>query len=141
MRRWESHGHIKEGHIWNAGCTTFFFGGTVNTQMISMELKASELRPPAYLNGQRGITVLVHIGDLLCIGGMVASMWLYDPLMDKYELQRHVLEPGSQKEVKCLNRVLRRGLHGVWSGNVIPSMRGRCCGSVLCPSARARRIP
>lgn len=56
-------------------------------------------------------------------------MWPFGSLRKKYDLQKHMLGPDSQGEVRYLNRVLRRGAwsrvdcdpkhaRGVWDGTL-----------------------
>lgn len=72
-------------------------GRAVEEHMLSIEIKASELHPPTDWNEKRGITVVVHVDDFLCAGGVEGLMWLHVTWKDKYDLKKHVLQPGSQK--------------------------------------------
>lgn len=66
----------------------------------------------------------LHVGDFLCTGGD-SLRWLFDTLKKKYGLKEHLVEPGSQKEVRFFSRMPRREYMGQ-SGSVPRSMRERC---------------
>lgn len=102
------------------------WSGTVKGKMVEVGFGASQLHPSVYWHREKGITIVVHVDDFLCIGSADALDWVYTTLKEHYDLKRNMLVPGSEKEVKYLNRVHRRG-YMVLSGNVIQSMRGRCC--------------
>lgn len=94
---------------------------TVKEKMFELGSNVSGLHPSVGWNVARGLMVVVYVDDVMCIGSVDALGWLFDSLNKQYDLKRHMLEPDSTKEVKYLNRVLRRGQKGL-SGRVIPSM-------------------
>lgn len=91
-------------------------GCTVKEHMLGMGggVNASELHPSGDWHQERDIIVVVHVDDFLCIASEASPNWLCDTPKDKYDLKRSLLEPGSEREVKYLNRVLGRegGGHG-----------------------------
>lgn len=60
------------------------------------------------------MTVVVHVDDFLSVGGE-SLMWLCGTLKEEHELNSKLLEPGTTREVKCPNRVLRKGVQGLAS--------------------------
>lgn len=87
--------------------------GHVKELMKPMGFRASELHPSVHWHEKQGVTVVVHVGDFSCIGSAGELDWLYVALKEKCDLRRTLLEPGSHKEAKYLNPIIKWGVHGV----------------------------
>lgn len=61
---------------------------------------------------KKGNTAVVHVDDFLCVGAE-SLLWLFDIPKVEHVLKQHLLVPGSQREVKYLNHVPRRRVHGM----------------------------
>lgn len=57
-----------------------------------------------------------QVDDLMCIASSEELLWLFSSLEKKLALKKHILEPGSECEVKYLNLVPRRGAQGMSGG-------------------------
>lgn len=73
---------------------------TVKGKMLESGFKVRQLHPSAYWKVECGSTVAVHVADVLCVGPMDALGWLSDSLTKQYERKRHMLAPGSTKDVQ-----------------------------------------
>lgn len=60
--------------------------------MAKSGFRASELHRSVYWHEKRDITVVVHVDDCLCIGGVV-SLILVDTLRMHCDLKKHLLAP------------------------------------------------
>lgn len=69
--------------------------------------------PSVYCRGQRGIAVVAHTCDLLYVGITVSLTWLFIAPKTQYGFKRHMLVPGSAKDIKYLSLSLRRGSQGI----------------------------
>lgn len=93
--------------------------------MVGLGFKDSELHPSVHWHLRRGFTWSCQ----LCPASEKDHLWPFGSLRKKYDLQKHMLGPDSQGEVRYLNRVLRRGAwsrvdcdpkhaRGVWDGTL-----------------------
>lgn len=89
-------------HIWSV---------TVKQQMMSIWIESSVLHPSLYWHKKRAARspCTVHVEDSLCIGKTSELQWMYKQLQGTHDSKCSMLEPGSEKEVRYLTRVLRGG--------------------------------
>ena len=87
----------------------------VEGAMADLRFKSSVLHPAVYYHAGRGLRVLAHVDDFLCVGMEAELLWLHRELAGKYELKMQMVSRECQdsSEAKFLNRIIKIQDEGV----------------------------
>ena len=80
----------------------------VESKMKSLDFQASGLHPSVYCHHKRGIILLAHVDDFLCMGSDLDLKWLYEELIRDYTLTSKIMGLGADdvRSMRFLNRII-----------------------------------
>ena len=81
--------------------------GEVKATMTKIGFEASVLQPAVYYHRARGLYVVAHVDDFLCVGEENDLDWLHSELAKEYDLKATKLGEGNETSARYLNRTLR----------------------------------
>ena len=79
----------------------------VQKSMESIGFSMSILQPSVYYHRGKRMVVVVHVDDFLCSGNIDDLEWLYQSLVQKYDMKRDLIRKDTESELRYLNRRVR----------------------------------
>ena len=87
----------------------------VTETLVGMGYRKGKANPCVFYHKKRNLRTLIHGDDFFSSGPRAELQWLDDKLKDSFELKsnRISLEPGEEREMRMLNRIVRMTEFGI----------------------------
>ncbi len=87
----------------------------VTETLVGMGYRKGKANPCVFYHNKRNLQTLIHGDDFFSSGPRAELQWLDDKLNESFELKTHriSLEPGEERDMKMLNRIVRMTEFGI----------------------------